>query len=287
MSFVDAVSRLVEKKDDSSILVKRLVKYLDDYEDDYGNDSSFHVSGLHGMCPRLEIYKRIIPEELLPSERLDNVTRARFDVGNALHYWYQNKYLGPMGVLRGKWLCQRCGEEREGFMPKGGSCSSRGCHWVFQESSVFSKEWNIVGKCDGIVVVDDKEYLLDLKTCKPSLFASLSKPWPSAIMQVQIYLWLTGLRKGLLLYIDKSVDGTVPVKEFMVEYSDKAVEDAKGKITSFRFGMETRSLPDCMCGRSSFKYTCSEVEAVPEAMKIVEQWEKQRDGKSTVEDLRE
>ena len=108
MSFVKAVATMMDKPKGKreSILVDRLVEYLDELDDDYAKDSFFHVSSLYYMCPRCEVYKAVLPPEKLPSARLDAITQARFDVGHAMHYWYQTKYLGPMGVLKGKWKCR-------------------------------------------------------------------------------------------------------------------------------------------------------------------------------------
>jgi len=285
MSFVKAVATMMDKPKGKreSILVDRLVEYLDELDDDYAKDSFFHVSSLYYMCPRCEVYKAVLPPEKLPSARLDAITQARFDVGHAMHYWYQNKYLGPMGVLKGKWKCRRCHSVVKGFMPTTycEKCTEEGRKgvkdWEFEETVVMSKKWNILGKTDGILVPDDEEILLDLKTCKPSLFSTLKKPWPSAIYQVQVYMWLLKIKRGVLVYIDKSVDGSVPIKEFPVEYSLDTINNTKGKITAFKLGMETKSLPDCLCRGRSFGLTCAQIEKQPGALDLIKEWVKSGD----------
>lgn len=281
MSFVNAVSLMMGKNSANSrstVLVERLFDYLDDFEDDYSKDSYFHVSSLYYMCPRCEVYKAVLPPDKLPSDRLDAMTQARFDIGHAMHYWYQNKYLGPMGVLKGKWRCRRCHNVVNGFMPTttcekcAGEGRKRVKDWEFDETVVLSKKWNIKGKIDGILAPDGEEYLMDLKTCKPSLFSKLQKPWPSAIFQVQVYMWLLKIQHGVLVYIDKSADGSVPAKEFPVEYSLKTVNSVKGKITAFRMGMESKSLPDCLCRERSFGLTCSMIEAQEGTTELIEKW---------------
>jgi hypothetical protein len=50
-----------------------------------------------------------------------------FDVGHAMHRWYQEEYLGPAGVLYGNWQCSRCkAMYKNSTMPEG-SCPS--CQW--------------------------------------------------------------------------------------------------------------------------------------------------------------
>lgn len=289
MSFVNAVSKMMgtsEEKGYKSSLSSRLTEYLDNYEDDYAKDTFFHVSSLYYMCPRCEVYRAVLPKELLPVERLDAITQARFDIGHAMHHWYQNRYLGPMGVLQGKWRCRRCHDIVRGFMPKTSckKCSEEGRKdirdWEFDETVVMSKKWNILGKTDGIVVLDDEEYVLDIKTCKPSLFSKLKMPWPSAIYQVQVYMWLLKIEKGILLYVDKSADGRVPAKEFPVEYSLETVNNTKGKITSFQLAMDSKTLPKCLCRSRSFRLKCSDIEKVSGVAEFMEKWVQSGDSSS-------
>lgn len=283
MSFVSAVSKMMGTSESASgkssnTLTERLVDFLANYEDDYANDTYFHVSSLYYMCPRCEIYKAVLPAEMLPQDRLDAITKARFDVGHAMHYWYQNKYLGPMGVLKGKWQCSRCHDVVRGLMPTGfcKKCAGEGRdkvkEWVFDETVVLSKKWNIKGKTDGVLVLDDLEYVLDIKTCKPSLFGSLKSAWPSGVYQVQVYMWLLKIERGILLYVDKSVDGSTPVKEFPVEYSLDTINNTKGKIAAFQMAMESKTMPDCLCRARSFGLTCPVIEKSPGVQGFMEKW---------------
>jgi hypothetical protein len=275
MSFLDAV-RGIMPADDGTILEKRITKYIETREDDYAQDDFFHPSALYYMCPRCEVLKRVVPKNMLPTERIDVVTRAKFDIGHALHAWYQNKYLGPMGILKGVWQCLECGSKEGLEVPtvrpdKCSKCGTSG-DWEYHECVLASKEWNIVGKIDGIISAGAVDYVLDMKTCDPGLFQKLTKPWPSNTYQVQIYMWLLGIKTGLLLYIDKSSNGPIPVREFPVEFSDKTVDDVKGKITSFRLSMNSRTLPECMCGKRGFGASCKAIEAVAGVEKSVKDW---------------
>jgi hypothetical protein len=84
---------------------------------------NFRAVGLHpsqvgGVCPREAVMSAIIDPDVnprdLPSPKLFRI----FNDGHAFHHWYQNRYLGPAGVLYGEWVCSRCKRVVEGFMPK-------------------------------------------------------------------------------------------------------------------------------------------------------------------------
>jgi len=277
MSFIKALAKR-QKDNNPTMVTDQLVKFLGSVEDNYAKDGKFHVSSLYYMCPRCEVYKQVLPSDITPPEKLDVITKAKFDIGHALHGWYQNRYLGPMCVLAGKWICLLCGNKvgsdsefvlRPQVCPK---CLKSG-DWEYDECLVSSPELNIAGKCDGVILSNGEKYVLDMKTSDPTLFERMKTPWPSNIYQVQVYMWLLGIKKGLLLYIDKSANGSVPVKEFEVEYSADTINDVKGKITAFNLAMKTHTLPDCCCRKNSgFKIKCSEIEGVKAVTSVIEKW---------------
>jgi hypothetical protein len=281
MSFAD-LAGMMSEGGGGSVLTDQVVKFLETYEDDYAKDEFYHVSSLYYMCPRCELYQRVLPPEMFAGEALDAVTRAKFDIGHAMHYWYQNKYLGPMGVLKGTWECVRCDEKRNGFYPKldSSKCHHGGKHrWEFVEAHVFSEEWEIKGKYDGLLDFGDgEEIVLDIKTSDPDWFKKMKKPWDSAVAQLQVYMWLLGVHKGVLLYVDKSANGPVPVKDFKVEFDPSAVEDAKGKISEIRLGLTSHTLPDCRCPKKTFRLTCGEVEKSKKAKTIIKSWMESKEG---------
>lgn len=75
----------------------------------------WHPSEFCDSCSRATILNKLLDKEV-PFEVGPRLRRI-FDYGSALHEWYQNKYLGPMGILWGKWQCSRCREIEWGFMP--------------------------------------------------------------------------------------------------------------------------------------------------------------------------
>jgi hypothetical protein len=276
MSFSQAVSKIMSKTPKEPLIVcSALSSFILNRDDGYARDGRFHPSYLYYMCPRCEILKSIVPVNLLPVEKHDLKTKAKFDIGHALHWWYQNKYLGPMRVIKGVWECHKCGGESGTdaspvFMPY--TCDNCGSDDLeYRECRILSEEWNIAGKTDGILVSGGEDYILDIKTSDPDLFLKLYKPWPSHIYQVNIYMWLSGIKKGVVLYVDKSSNDVCPAKEFILESDSKVIVDVKGKITSYNLGMKSRTLPDCLCS-SRRDVTCSSIEKSSGVSAVLTKW---------------
>jgi hypothetical protein len=219
----------------------------------------WHPSQLESMCPRYEVLRQLVPEELdmgivVPDMR----TQLIFDVGTAIHEWIQNQYLGPMGKLKGTWVCTQTGHTVEdSVMPstpyKGKRKIAIGNNhfWRYGELSLENKDWGIVGHTDGIYILgqgtkDEEEVVLEIKTAGPYFWnAGAKAPLQSNLFQINLYMWLLGKKKGVLLYVDKAgvyKDGP-PFKEFIVEYSEIPRKDACEKIEIYRACVQRKEMP--------------------------------------------
>lgn len=240
-------------------------------------DRGWHPSQLMDMCPRFEVLRRLLPDEHAPDRLSDFDLRTQmiFDVGTALHLWWQEQYFGPMGVLKGSWRCCRCGY-RTGIMtmPMGdhlcGSSYSDGSPmlipngrtasfgnnrlWKFAEVPVKNSDWGIVGHSDGIYILGlntayQEDVVLDIKTAGPNFWSSGGRPYPSNIFQINLYMWMLNKKKGVLLYVDKGgCDKTLPMmcKEIIVDYNDIHRRDACAKIDAYREAVASKTLPPRM-----------------------------------------
>lgn len=74
--------------------------------------------------------------------------------------------------------------------------------------------------CDGIVKLNNKIYLVEIKTCDFSSFRELCGPKPNHIDQVKGYCTLLGLSNVLFIYMDRQY-GNIKVFEYSVNQSDK------------------------------------------------------------------
>jgi len=243
MSFVKAI--MEARKETETIVEGRLLKFLSHTEEQQ-TDTMFRASGIYYMCPRAEVLRSLIPKK----DTISPALRAKFDIGHAMHHWYQNKYLGPMGILRGNWKCVVCGEVvKDSLLPKTNCSNCDARRYEYEEMYFVNTEWSISGHLDGILDIKGKEWLMDLKTIDPSMFKSLKAPLPAAEYQVQVYMWLCGLpiQQGVVVYIDKSANDVTPIKEFKIEYSEPTINEVKGKITSYKLSMANRTLPMRSC----------------------------------------
>lgn len=151
----------------------------------------WHPSDFVGMCPRQHVlsvlrkYKRASIEPSL---------RRIFDVGSAMHAWYQNNYFAQMHILWGKWKCLRCDGISWGLLPGEKNCShcGRSARWEYKEVPIkaplpgnFQKQ--IVGRSDGIIQISGKWYLLEIKTINEYGFTWMKNAKDAHRAQVQVY----------------------------------------------------------------------------------------------------
>ena len=61
-----------------------------------------HASGLYDVCARRNVLMTVYGSHTTPHTAGNYFT---FDVGHALHYWWQERYLGPKQELWGDWMC--------------------------------------------------------------------------------------------------------------------------------------------------------------------------------------
>src|SRR3990167_3340637 len=64
-----------------------------------------HASELWKTCPRIPILTAKSPPVIVPSTAGE---RLSYDLGNAMHWWVQNRQFGPWGRLWGDWFCIAC-----------------------------------------------------------------------------------------------------------------------------------------------------------------------------------
>ena len=219
----------------------------------------WHPSQLSRMCPRHEVLRQLMPaavdrSKLIPDLRMQVI----FDVGHALHRWFQEQYFGPMGRLKGNWICRLCGTVATNVpMPAHPhSCTGnsdvieigKNQFWSFDEPALENTEWGVVGRCDGIYIPiskDVEEAVLEIKTAGPSFWTNPKAPLRPNVFQINIYMWLRGLKRGVLLYVDKA--GTYkkgrPFKEFIIEYNDAPRKEACEKIEEYRMNVEGKTMP--------------------------------------------
>jgi CRISPR/Cas system-associated exonuclease Cas4 (RecB family) len=243
MSINDVTSKINFKRGNSVFLPiyeRHLIKKGEASRDNRGY-SYFHPSAF-GDCVRkmaIQYYSELEPS-FKPEIQIDPKFMRICDAGHAFHHRMQED-LAVMGVLRGYWRCRSCdkvfGKENPIgiFLPEKCDCQKeedkrRGIKlFEYEEIRLESEEkYNFKGNTDGVIEIErdvqESRYIIDFKSIKDKRFSFLKEPDHKYIVQVMIYMWLTGVKKAIIYYEDKSEHS---IKEFVVNYDEKMVENIK------------------------------------------------------------
>ncbi len=174
----------------------------------------WHPSGFVGMCARQAVLERLVVTAKERDSFGAQLLRI-FDVGSALHAWYQNNYFGEMGILWGKWECLRCDAIRWGTRPIGPACPEckKSARWNYLEVPLRARLGDTIKKCivghsDGIIQVQGRWYVLEIKTILEDGFTWQKKASPKHVQQAQVYGEL--IRQGKVWFDGYEGDRTVP-----------------------------------------------------------------------------
>lgn len=251
MSLADVISSIRKKADEKEramLLPFNLVDYINQrltserIVDPPKDTDVYRVSGLAKFCPREEALRNKfnIPKK----ESIDSRLQRVFDIGTAFHSLVQNNWLKQWGILWGNWKCPSCRKEFTSCSIKSvcPSCGSNEIQYV--ELDLKNDEHGITGHCDGILVFNDKKYLLELKTCSSKQFELITrmrnKPLDAHVVQVQMYMYLTGVRSAIVLYFEKDES---QVHQFEIHYDNSVVNTVLGYVAQARSGIKTGILP--------------------------------------------
>jgi hypothetical protein len=193
-----------------------------------------HASGLGKVCGRRLLVVEVYGATTVPNTAGNYLT---FDIGHALHFWWQERYLGPKQELHGDWMCVACvcplcngaktitrsgltrdcdacrGTGRKvtrGLMPLNCEC---GVPWQdairYMELPVEDEELGYVGHCDGILVHKPHRRLFEFKTMSPSEYEKWfdnpanPQPRPEHVVQAHAYMGPLDLDEALIVYVNK------------------------------------------------------------------------------------
>lgn len=251
-----------------SDIISRLNKFLTEREKSSEPRTGWHPSSFCGMCPRAYVIKKLVKD---PVEPLDPGLIRLFDTGHAHHYWYQNVYFGPMGVLWGPWKCLSCSTVTWGFRP-GEKCPHCGeNHFLYEEIPVSARLPGCVepvnGHADGLILLGANWYVLEIKTINSNAYKWLNGAKDSHLKQAQIYCEL--IRQGHVLGIPFGVKLPMPVGIVFLYISKNDTDlkafvvDADPDIGRFEMqnpikaekALQTRVLPErlAVCTKKSEK----------------------------------
>ncbi|HEB01496.1 MAG TPA: Dna2/Cas4 domain-containing protein [Candidatus Portnoybacteria bacterium] len=199
--------------------------YLDG---DKGRDQDHFYITDAGKCPR-QVYFKF---KKAPKKDLDAKTLRIFDHGNYTH-------LRIMGTLFSLGLVQ--GSE-----------------------ITIPKQEIINGRADAIISLDNKPYVIEIKTASSYKFDSLTQPESDHLGQIQLYLHFFNIKDGILIYENKN---TQELKEFSIKYDQKLVEELLENFKKLKEKIDNNIIPEkptglepWRCNYCVYRKECNKVE---------------------------
>lgn len=98
----------------------------------------------------------------------------------------------------------------------------------------------ISGRADAIICVDGENYVLDVKSINSMVFKNMTEPKEENKYQVQLYMHFFGIKKGILLYVDKDQQD---IKEFIFDYDKQLVDSLLGDLKGLKRKIEEDTVP--------------------------------------------
>lgn len=198
---------------------------------DYEN---LHPSSECLMCMRRLYFEKNPKYDDVLLNKIDTELQVTFKIGHALHgmiqHWFENM-------------------DEIGGMPD----------LVENEAKVHDERLRIAGSIDSILAFPgvDANVPIEIKTKTADLFKGMLQPDPAHRLQIGMYLMLTGLPYGILLYVSK--DRPHSFREFVVEQMDmgptlrrwKQVKDALAVgspgMLPYECDVDTSKHKNCPC----------------------------------------
>lgn len=98
----------------------------------------------------------------------------------------------------------------------------------------------VVGSIDGKVMVDDKPFLVEIKSTGSEAWKMFRRPKSTHINQMQLYMYAEQLQHGFLIYINKD---TGDIKEWIVDYDASLVDELLDLIREINEVEQKNELP--------------------------------------------
>lgn len=292
--FVDRVRELnfknlkeLKEPGDPAVLTAELVELSTDTEvQQIGRP---RASSLYDACMRMHV---IGTKEIIEMKQYVSLKqRLTYGIGNAVHWWVQNKPFLFGDRRRGWWKCRACGTIIYFGPPPHMTCPYCGAKSeaiVYKEHAIsLWGDYPVTGHIDLFFErVSDVLTVAEIKTIDKDWFKELVAPLIEHEWQLNTYLWTCPQdgklpqniypKKGYLIYISKGFHrDQMPVKVFPVKASSKIIGRIKKKLAAYKKGMDDypASLPAPLdeCVASSFgKYRAKTCPALKICQRLLE-----------------
>lgn len=242
--------------------LKALIKeklYIEEEVPPLGKGSYVRSSSFPTICPREETICSI--RNIVRKSEVKPDLMLIFQHGHGLHDRLQNHILPTIGVLRGIWECKACRHFHGGVVdewtspenwavPMPERCEQCGENdgFEFHEEDLVDHEHRITGHCDGFLEIPGLEGLgiLEAKSIGTS-WEIQNVPKLDHVIQIQLYLWMTGLKWGFILYWVKNEAGLNGLVEHYIERDEDTIAQIKKELKAIWNGVDSGVLPDRIC----------------------------------------
>ena len=120
------------------------------------------------------------------------------------------------------------------------------------------------GRADAIISIENKLYVVDIKSSNDFKFQKLGIPDLAHIKQIQLYMHYFEILQGILIYENKN---TQDLKEFLVEYDSdfckkiiSEFEELKYQVENEIMPQKSKNLASWQCSYCDFKEECDRIE---------------------------
>lgn len=221
-SFIDLLSEV-----DKKISVRKVTSPLT-------SSDSIRVSSMGYLCPREEVLRARLKIDKIENQSAQTI--RIFNIGTAYHTMVQNDYLGRHGYIWGNWKCLVCEHVvKDSYMPeKCPRCSRDRSTIIYEEFELKSQNFNITGHPDGIILIDGKKWLLELKTINDFGFKDViarGQPKDDHILQSNMYMGMLKIYQALVVYFNKDSGAW---RQFYIKYDNALVRSKLDSITYMR-----------------------------------------------------
>lgn len=266
-----SIPKIVEKDKDGvslkAVLQKHRAKLLREKPLSRQGKSFSPSSLTWSYCRRLKVAQLAGKAEIF-YDKVAPAQQTIFDMGNLMHDLVQG-YFWEIGILKGTFKCIKCNKNYDELLaPKECPKGHPSKYMLYREVKMKNEQYSLNGRCDGILAIENEEHLVDIKSISnrgtssgPNefCFEDLDEKGPKHdhIVQVTLYMFMSGIHKGHLLYISKNKGR---IKTFSIPYNENILRPYFNEIIylkelaeKLKAGELTAAEMPIPCGRD----TCS------------------------------
>lgn len=221
------------------------------------SNSYIRSSSFPSLCPREEVL--CAREKVTRTNKITADLNIIFQHGHGLHHQLQNEILPSIGVMRGTWICNGCCAVYGKLVPgvrvedwavaRPDACAScKGNEFRFEEADLIDEYHRITGHCDGFLVLPGMPGMgiVEGKSVQQG-WEVQNTPKLDHVLQLQTYLWLTGLKWGIVLYWQKGEHGVNAFIEHLIERDEETILNIKSTLRGIWDGVAGGALPTRIC----------------------------------------